>query len=295
MDLKVRFWHLAGAALLGAAALEIVMILADGVRESFTVQRIPAHLATIVVGTVIGWMYDLLRETNIAFTRTIIEFSSMHTSVESLTNRIRYQEEALAMLTHCPRHNEVLTNLIRTSMSENFRNIPYIGEADYLSFLGLAIRHSDGYLGVQRKPLRWFRDGNTASYLDGLRERPMSYKKRILIVDDNDVTNMVADLGNQETLDYYWKHTGSVETYWISIAGFKKNCPKIPVPDDFGLFDRQLLIAYDTDRQILIFDLLDENRSELRIFNVQDELSSRGVASFQSVPRTAVAANRPDA
>jgi len=289
MGIKGRFWHLISVALLGALALEIVMILADGVRESFSVQRIPAHLATIAVGTILGWLYELLRQTNFAFAQTMREFTGLRSGVDSLTSRIRYQDEALAMLMHCPRHNEVLTSLIKTSMSDNFRYVPYVPPGLYLQFLTTALKHGDGYLGVQRTSLRWYREQGAGSYLAGLRDRPMSYKKRIFIVDDADVPDMLADLADQETLDYYWSHTGSVETYWIPVADFRKNYPKFEVPDDFALFDRQLLIAYDVDKQVLIFDLLNETRPELKIFTIQDELTSRQVMAFRPVPPDATA------
>jgi hypothetical protein len=75
--------------------------------------------------------------------KSLQSFGTMQAGVESLTRRIRYQDDTLKMLTSRPRHNSVLTALIKTSMSDNFRNTPYVGEADYLRFLTMAIEHSD--------------------------------------------------------------------------------------------------------------------------------------------------------
>jgi hypothetical protein len=280
----LRIWRLAGVALIGALALETVLILSDGLEDAFTVQRIPSHLVALVVGTLIGWMYELLRELNRATELSLQQFASMRTSIESLTSRIKYQDEALSMLTSCPRHNEVLTALIEASMRDNFRSIPYVGEADYLRFLTKAIDHSDGYEGVHRVPLSWFL--KYPSYLDALRQRNMSYKTRIFIIDDDDVIQMERELADPQLLNYYWEHTGSVASFWISTTAFKRHCPGIRIPTDFGLYDRELLIAYDGDRQLLHFNTLAKNNPVKRIFSIQRELQGRNIQAFKEIPRT---------
>jgi hypothetical protein len=279
----IRLWRLAGVALIGALALETVLIFSEGLKDAFSVQRIPDHLAALVVGTLIGWMYELLRELHRAADLSLQQFEMMRTSIESLTGKIKYQDEALSMLTSCPRHNEALTALIKTSMGDNFRNIPYIGEADYLRFLTKAIEHSDGYEGVQRNPISWFR--KYPPYLDALREQRMSYKTRIFILDEDDIPEMERNLSDPQLLSFYWEHTGSVDSYWISVADFRKHCPRLAVPADFGLYDGQLLIAYDGERQILTFNTLSANSPERRIFAIQRELHERNVPAFRAIPR----------
>jgi hypothetical protein len=118
----LQIWRLAGVALIGALALETVLILSDGLEDAFTVQRIPGHLVALVVGTLIGWMYELLRELNRATELSLQQFTSMRTSIESLTSRIKYQDEALSMLTSCPRHNEALTALLKSTEVAGYSN-----------------------------------------------------------------------------------------------------------------------------------------------------------------------------
>lgn len=284
MHRNIRLWRLAGIALIGALALETVLIFSQGLENTFTTQRIPDHLAALAVGTLIGWMYELLRELNQATELSLQQFATMRTSIESLTGRIKYQDEALSMLTSCPRHNEALTALIETSMSDNFRSIPYVGEADYLQFLTKAIEHSDGYEGVQRHPLSWFLE--YPWYLDALRQRDMSYKTRIFILDDEDVVQMKGELADPELLNYYWEHTGSVASYWISATDFRRHCPRIDIPADFGLYDRQLLIAYDRDRQVLYFNTLPHSSPEQQIFSIQRELHKRNINAFRKIPES---------
>jgi hypothetical protein len=288
MNRNIRLWRLAGVALIGALALETVLIFSEGLENAFTTQRIPDHLAALAVGTLIGWMYELLRELNHATELSLQQFASMRTSIESLTSRIKYQDEALSMLTSCPRHNEALTALIEASMSDNFRSIPYVGEASYLQFLTKAIEHSDGYQGVQRHPLSWFLE--YPWYLDVLRQKPMSYKTRIFILDDDDVAQMIRELQDPEVLTFYWEHTGSVASYWISTTEFKRHCPRIDIPADFGLYDGQLLIAYDRDRQVLHFNTLPDHSPDKQIFAIQRELQERHVHAFREIPESIEAA-----
>lgn len=64
-------------------------------------------------------------------------------------------------------------------MSGNFRNIPLVGISSYLDFLRKAVEHSDGYEGVQRKPLSWFKETGAGSYLRDLKGRKMSNKRSL--------------------------------------------------------------------------------------------------------------------
>jgi len=61
-------WRLAVVALVGAALVEVVLVVSEGVGEAFAVRKIPDHLAALAVGALLGWMYELLREMNAART-----------------------------------------------------------------------------------------------------------------------------------------------------------------------------------------------------------------------------------
>lgn len=283
--LVTKSWRLAGVAMLGALLVEVVLILSEGLDKAFTVAQVPNHLAALAVGGLLGWMYELLRELSAATSESLKD-------IATLTNKISYQDEALSMLTRCPRHNEVLTRLIGASMKENFRNVPYVGEGAYLEYLSNAVEHSGGFQGVQRRPLRWFREESAGAYLNALRDRRMSHKTRIFIIDDDDVEKMEQDLRDPQTLSYYWDNGGDVDSYWISAGNFQKQFPGCRIPDDFGLYDGSLLIAYDIERQVLTFNLVKPSSHECRIFANQQDLKKFGVTAYQPIPRTAPVALR---
>jgi hypothetical protein len=46
----------------------------------------------------------------------------------------------------------------------------------------------------------------------------MSIKTRLVLVDDDDVEDLEGDLASPEVMEYYWRHTGNVATYWVSAA-----------------------------------------------------------------------------
>jgi hypothetical protein len=271
---------LAGVAALGALLTDVVVVLTEGLDKSFTVAAIPHHVGAIAVGGLLGWMYELLRELSKATTSSVREISS-------LTSKISYQDEALSMLLSCPRHNDVLTSLIAASMRDNFRNVPYVGVGEYLRFLSTAVEHSGGFQGIQRKTLRWFRDTSAAGYLEVLRDRKMARKTRIFVIEPDEIASMEEDLADQEVLDYYWEHGGDVDSYWISTEQFRKHCPRLRIPDDFGLYDGALLIAYDADHQVLTFNLVEDGSVERRIFESQRQLEERGVPAFKRISRAA--------
>jgi len=283
-------WRLIGVAFLGAIALEAVLLFSIGVAGTFSVRQIPSHVAALTVGTIGGWLYELFRELHSTTKASLQQLTALSASVEALTGKISYQDKALSMLVSCPRHNEALTALIKASMSDNFKNIPFVGVAEYFDLLELAIAHSDGYQGVQRRPLRWYRERSAASYLEDLRERRMRYKTRLIIVNDDDVPAMEEDLKDKELLKFYWSHTGSVDTYWISVSDFEANLPGHPVPRDFALYDRMLLIAYDEPRQILSFDIAREGSPERKLFEIHQQHVLHKTSVFKKVPTDIAAA-----
>jgi hypothetical protein len=261
----------------------VVIILSEGLGHAFTVAAIPSHLGAIAVGGLLGWMYELLRELSAATTESLRRIST-------LVGKIKYQDDALSMLMACPRHNEVLTRLIKASMKENFRNVPYVGEAAYLEYLGDAVEHSGGFQGVQRRPLRWFRENPANAYLHSLRDRRMDYKTRIFVIDDADVPAMEQDLRDPELLAFYWENGGEIDSYWISTERFRQQFPGQRIPDDFALFDGSLLIAYDIEHQVLTFNLLKESSRERQIFVGLRKTGRVGLRVFTEIPRNAQAA-----
>jgi hypothetical protein len=92
--------------------------------------------------------------------------------------------------------------------------------------------------------------------LEALREKPMTTKTRLVLVDDDDLEAMQQDLADPAVMEYYWQHTGSVETYWMSVGDFRFTFPGRDVPRDLALYDRQLLVAYDESKLILRFDVV---------------------------------------
>jgi hypothetical protein len=288
MAVKLNTWRLISVCAVGAVALETVLIFSAGLSNTFTTRQIPSHLGAVVVGAAGGWIFELFRQLHEATKASIVEFGALSNSVQTLTNKISYQDKALSMLMSCPRHNEALTALLKASMSDNLRNIPFVGVGDYLTFLRMAVEHSNGYQGVQRMPLRWYRESGAEYYLADLRERKMSFKTRLIIVNDEDVSLMQEDLGDQELLDYYWRATGEVSTFWTSVSEFRTNYPGLRVPEDFALYDGALLIAYDEARQILTFDILNATSPEVRIFQTHEQLVLHHTSGFREVSRQVV-------
>jgi hypothetical protein len=98
----------------------------------------------------------------------------------------------------------------------------------------------------------------------------MDYKTRIFVIDNADVPAMEEDLRNAELL--------------------RQQFPGQRIPDDFALFDRALLIAYDIERQVLTFNLLKESSRERQIFESLLTTGRVRLQVFDKIPRTAQAA-----
>lgn len=116
--------------------------------------------------------------------------------------------------------------MIKASINDNFRSIPDVGVAAYLRVLSLAINHAERYEGIQRNPFRWYRDTDAGYYLEALREKPMTTKTRLVLVDDDDLEAIQQDLADPAVMEYYWQHTGSVETNWMSVSDFRFTFPR---------------------------------------------------------------------
>jgi len=250
----------------GAIVSEILVALSVGPGETFSRTVVLGHFVAIIIGAMAGVSYEIFRALLNVTNDSIEQVSVMRTSVMQLSEQIKYQDSALKMLVSLPKHNEVLSVLITKSMTDNFRNIPYVAMATYLKILEIAIKHSDTFEGVQRHPMRWYRDSGNVGYLHSLRDGRMDFKTRLFVLDDNGLRQMEEDISDPSILDNYWENTGTVESLWISEADFRRNFPQIPIPEDFALFDGRLLIMYNEDQQILSFDVVEEDNTFARIF-----------------------------
>lgn len=137
-----------------------------------------------------------------------------------------------------------------------------------------AIVHSNGFEGIQRKPLSWFKEKGGGGYLSDLKQRSMQYKTRFLILDEADLNQWQADLHDEECLKYYWGHSGSIKTYWMTATDFMGSFPTWEtIPKHLALYDRQLLISYDERIQLLSFDVLDEQSKIGMLFDSIKQLA----------------------
>jgi len=274
------------AALVGALlglVFDLAVTFLTGPTRGFSVSQIPSSLAFLIVGFAGGWLFELFKAQSEVTDASVRTLADVQDNVARLTRRMTYQDRALTMLLDVPRHNEVLTELIKASMNDNFRNIPDVGVAAYLRVLGLAVSHSERYEGIQRNPFRWYRDTDAGHYLDCLRDKPMSIKTRLVLVDDDDVEALEKDLASPEVMEYYWRHTGNVATYWMSVSDFRNAFPGRDVPRDSALYDRQLLIAYDESRQLLKFDVLEDGNDMGRLFDDLQYINSRHAPALRQV------------
>jgi hypothetical protein len=127
-------------------------------------------------------------------------------SVKQLTivsKALDYQGHALNMLLRCRRHGDVLSIMLSDSIREQYRYIAFVNETRYLAYLVKAIKHSNHYQGVQRRPVRWFAEQNGDYYLKTLRDQRMSHKTRLFLIDGEDAVQMEEDLANPELMNYY--------------------------------------------------------------------------------------------
>jgi hypothetical protein len=180
-------------------------------KGAFSIVQVPSAVAFLLVGFAAGWLFELFKAQTEVTDQSLQFLAETQKSVERLTRRITYQDRALTMLIDAPRHNEALSELIKASINDNFRSIPDVGVAAYLRVLSLAINHAERYEGIQRNPFRWYRDTDAGYYLEALREKPMTTKTRLVLVDDDDLEAMQQDLADPAVMEYYWQHTGSVE------------------------------------------------------------------------------------
>jgi hypothetical protein len=221
------------------------------------------YVQAALAGGIIGWAYQLASDLQ---TLTKDAISRLETATLSLD----YQNEPLKMILSSSRHLKTLRKLIEESIKTKYRYIPYVSVNAYLQCLTTAISQSTKYEGVQRNSVRWFRnnnDGITQQYLEALRDEKMNQKVRIFLLDEKQEEAMTEDLANSELMKYYWDYTGNVETYWITISKLVNNYPEISIPNDFALYDDELLIQYDFQTKTLFFDIVPNKNERSEIFN----------------------------
>ena len=86
-------------------------------------------------------------------------------------------------------------------------------------------------------------------------------------------------------MTYYWRHTGDVDTYWMSTGDFRTAFPGRDLPRDCAFYDRQLYVAYDEPKLVLRFDVLDPGNEMARLFDDLRELSVRHAPTLHQVVR----------
>lgn len=285
----LSYRRLVKSALVGALIgivfdLAVAFLTRSG--SPFSLGQVPSYVAFGIVGFAGGWLFELFKAQTEVTDESLRSLTEVQDKVEQLTRRLSYADEALSLLSGAPRHNQALTAMIKASLSDSFRSIPYVGVPAYLKMLGLAISHADGYEGTHRTTFRWFFEREAGHYLSGLRDKAMTVKTRLVLIDDADVDAMREDLADPEVMGYYWRHTGDTETFWMTVSEFRKAFPRRDVPRDLALYDRELWIAYDEANQTLSFDVVPPENEVCRLFGDLREMINRGQPELKRVQRT---------
>jgi uncharacterized membrane protein YeaQ/YmgE (transglycosylase-associated protein family) len=276
-------WGQLIAAVVGAVLLEAITY---ALNPSISEANVPKFVSSLVVGAIVGWMYELLRDTRHRSGELVREAATV-------TSRLNYYDRALQMLSECPRHGAALHSLISASVSQNFQFIPYVEVGHYRDQLDLAVDHADRFEGIQRKPVSWFRTTGAEEYLGRLGEKRMRSKVRIFVIDDADVAQMESDLADVSVMDFYWSCTGDVETFWISVGDLKDHFPRIAVPADSALFDRQLYIAYAPQYKVLEFGVVLDGDGQRKVFEeLEEQLRQERSGPFIRIERRAAGRSR---
>ena len=153
---------------------------------------------------------------------------------------------------------------------------------------------SSDYRGVQRKPIGWFKENNNGEkYMNVLKERSMKVKIRLFIIDDSEVERMKQELTDEDTMTWYTKVSSDISSYWTSRSSFTEYAHRDP-PEDFALYDLQLLIKYNESLQTLSFALCEAESEELTAFRVLEEQIRTGSQSpFILIPGSQPVAQQP--
>jgi hypothetical protein len=246
------------------------------------------YLASAFVGCVVGWMYELGRRMNDITRRSIDKMTE-------LSQVLEFQQQPLLLLVNAKVHAPTVGALLKASIGEQYKAIAAVDPNQYLSFLRTALGNSSRFHAVMRNRVAWFRDNvDGGSYLQDLGRRRMREKIRIFIVEDRQIEEMHEDLADADLMGFYWQKTGAVDTYWITESALRRNYSDLRMPDDFALFDGELLIRYDEDRQTLFFDIVAEQSLERRIFaKLGEQLQNKRDRPFIKIAREGVATPFP--
>ena len=266
-------------AFIGAILFEIINYALDP-RNYFALPS--KAIFSFIIGAALGWMYEVIRQqSELVRQQSELVHESMN-QFDTLSKAFEYQLEALTMLLKDRKHGEVLTALLSASIQGH--HIAYVNENQYLNYLVKAIEHSSKFQGVQRDTIRWFKDHD--SYLEVLRKQPMKSKTRVFIIDDTLAEQMNQDLNDQDLMDYYWSNTGiDVKTFWIQSSTFKQYFHQVSIPQDFAVFDEQLVIKYDVQHQTLTFDVLQNINNELELFKqLEEQIDLKVAVPFAPIP-----------
>jgi len=234
------------ASAIAVAALGLLWDYLDN--NGFNVRRsIAVALLGGMVGGTLGVIAELAR--------------NLRQSLQKLAEVSHTANVRVSLLTHLPlaelgtehrNHFDVLCQLIGDAL-KGVRVMANVDPGQYLTYLRLALGVSDEWEGVQRFPIRWFKVGDAARYLENLRDKSMKRKVRLFLIEDKDEAQMREDIADKETLSFYWEHTGAVPSYWITLSELRKE--GLPVVEDCALYDRRLLIQYDEARRVLSFEV----------------------------------------
>jgi hypothetical protein len=117
------------AALVGALlglVFDLAVTFLTGPTRGFSVSQIPSSLAFLIVGFAGGWLFELFKAQSEVTDASVRTLADVQDNVARLTRRMTYQDRALTMLLDVPRHNEVLTELIKASFRNAFpgRDVP---------------------------------------------------------------------------------------------------------------------------------------------------------------------------
>ncbi|MCP4896776.1 MAG: hypothetical protein GY906_07335 [bacterium] len=249
---------------------------------------------SIAIGGFIGWLFRTVRnmKNDAEYAKTSIDRSmkQLDEFERTFVHQLRhfFKQNPFSIFLEESVHSGVLGSLIRDSIECMNGKVYKVHENKYLLYLKEAISHSDTYLGVQRRPVRWFRDTTGApEYLTDLQNREMKSKRRIFVIDSNEVQDMKEDLENKELMEFYWLNTGdNVETFYIEEFALRDTISLNGGISDFALYDDHLLIRYDPQSRIVSYDLLSESLVERQLVHfLEEQLEANRDSPFVRIVR----------
>ena len=239
-----------------------------------------AYVAAAFAGCLVGWIYDLGTRMTEITNRSIAQ-------MRRLSEILDLQHQPLELLVHAKTHAPTVGVLLKASIGEQYRTIASVDPNRYLSFLRQALKSSERFDGIMRRTVSWFRDNDDgASYLTDLAGRRMQEKVRVFLIDTATVQQMQDELNDEGLMDFYWRHTGAVDTFWITEKDLRDNYPELGMPDDCALFDQELLIRYDDRRQTVFFDIVKDGSIERQLFDrLRIQLDNGSDRPFKRIQR----------